>query len=270
MMYQNAGINFNFNAQTKRLSWIFINVNGGPGYNDFYEPREYGRVFHNTRGRVGTNISYESNSAKKLSWNASLFAGTGGVFKRRSLDLSLGGKVRFNHKFSVELGAFSSNLFDGVGYAGTDTTITGAPSIIFTRRDLRTVENTMNVKYNFTNKMGLSLRVRHYWSKVQPLQFYELNQEGYLQTPSKPFTQNANQNYNFFSVDMVYNWEFAQGSFFSIVWKDIAETFSRDFERNYSKNLSKTVSGDQFNSISLRVIYFLDYQNFRNKIKHRS
>lgn len=268
MMYQNAGINFNFNAQTKKLWWIFINVNSGPSYNDFYEPREYGRVFHN-KGRIGFNLSWESNSAKKLSWYGSLFTGTGGVFKRKSLDLSLGGKIRFNSKFSVELNSNTSNAFDQPGFAGRDTTITGAPSIIFSRRDLRTVENLVFVKYNFTNRMGLSLRVRHYWSKVDPIQFYELNKEGNLQAPSVPFTQNARQNYNFFSVDMNYNWEFAQGSFFSIVWKDIAETFNQSFEKNYMKNFSRTVGGDQFNSISLRVIYFLDYLTFKNKLKHK-
>ena len=70
-------------------------------------------------------------------------------------------------------------------------------------------------------------------------------------------------------MDLVYNWQFAQGSFFSIVWKDIAETFDRKFEKNYVKNLGNTVSGSQFNSLSVRVIYFLDYLTFRNKLKRK-
>ena len=268
MMYQNAGINFNFNVQTKKLWWIFMNINGGPSYHDFYEPREKGRVFRN-KGRIGMFLGWESNSAKKFSWNGNLFTGTGGVFKRKSLDLSLGGKIRFSSKFSLDLGLSSSNSFNQPGYAGTDTTITGAPSILFSRRDLRTVENTVNFKYNFNNRMGLSLRTRHYWSKVDPRQFYELNQEGNLQTPSVPFGKNAKQNYNYMSVDMVYNWQFAQGSFFSIVWKDIAESFNQEFEKNYVKNLGNTVDGPQYNSLSLRVIYFLDYITFKNRRKAR-
>jgi hypothetical protein len=266
MMYQNGGINLNFNAQTKRLWWFGVNMNGGPSYNDFYEPREYGKLFRN-KGRIGINLWWESNRAKKLSWNGSVFTGTGGVFKRKSLDLRLGGKIRFNSKFSVDFNSSSSNSFNQPGYAGRDTTFTGAPSIIFSRRDLRTVENVVNVKYNFTNKMGLTLRTRHYWSKVDPRQFYELDKFGNLQTPTVPFSKNVKQNYNYLSVDMVYNWQFAQGSFFSIVWKDIGESFNREFEKNYTKNLGNTVSGDQFNSLSVRVIYFLDYLTVKRKLK---
>ena len=269
LMYQNAGINFNFNAQTKKLWWVYMNINGGPAYNDFYEAREEGRVFMN-KGRIGMFLGWESNSAKKLSWNGNLFTGTGGVFKRKSLDLSLGGKIRFSSKFSVDIGVSSQNAFDQPGYAGTDTSFSGSPTIIFSRRDLRTVENNVNLKYNFNNKMGLSLRARHYWSKVDPRQFYELTKEGELQTPSVPFTQNVKQNYNYLSVDMVYNWQFAQGSFFSIVWKGIADEFTNEFEKDYTGNLSKTLSGPQYNSLSVRVIYFLDYLTLKNKLKKKA
>ncbi|MBK7884655.1 MAG: hypothetical protein IPJ81_13380 [Chitinophagaceae bacterium] len=71
------------------------------------------------------------------------------------------------------------------------------------------------------------------------------------------------------SVDMVYTWQFAQGSFFNIVWKDIAESFNREFEKNYIKNFSETITRPQFSSISVRVIYFLDYLTTKNKLKKK-
>ncbi len=266
LMYQGAGINFNFNGQTKKLWWVGININGGPKRNDFYEPRKVGHFFTD-KGRIGMNVWWESNSAKKISWYGSVFAGTGGVFKRKTLELNLGGKIRFNSKFSVDLGTGSTSITNQSGFASFDTTNTGAPSIIFSRRDLKTVENTINIKYSFTNRMGLTLRARHYWSKVTPKQFLALDDNGKLQTPTIAFTQNVNQNYNYLSVDMVYNWQFAQGSFFSIVWKDIGESFNRQFEKNYVKNLGNTLEGSQFNSLSVRVIYFLDYLTIKNRRK---
>lgn len=266
MMYQNAGMNINFNGQTKKLWWVGFNINGGPSYNDFYEPRYYGKVFRN-KGRIGLNLWWESNFAKKFSWNGSVFAGTGGVFKRKSLDLSLGGKIRFNSKFSIDNNIMVSNAVNQPGWAANTGQL--GDTVIFSRRNVNSVEDVLNIKYNFTNKMGLTLRARHFWTKVRPVQFYELDKYGNLQTPTTPFTQNVNQNYNYLSMDLVYNWQFAQGSFFSIVWKDIAETFDRKFEKNYVKNLGNTVSGSQFNSLSVRVIYFLDYLTFRNKLKRK-
>ncbi|MGB5008175.1 MAG: DUF5916 domain-containing protein [Ferruginibacter sp.] len=259
MMYQNASMNINFNAQTKKLWWVGMNINGGPGRNDFYEPRKYGRVFRD-KGRVNANIWWESNFAKKLSWGGSLYAGTGGVFNRKNVDYNLFGKIRFSSKFSVDNSIFISSSKNQAGWAGSI-----GDTIIFSRRNVNSVENVINIKYNFTNRMGLTVRARHYWSKVNPQQFYELDVNGKLQAPANPFTGNANQNYNYLSVDMVYNWQFAQGSFLSIVWKDIGESFNRQFEKNYVKNLGNTISGDQFNSLSLRVIYFLDYLTVRKK-----
>lgn len=269
-MFQNAGANFNLNIQTKKLWSIGMNINGGPSNNDFYEPRVQGRVFHN-RGRIGTFMYWNSNDAKKLSWGGNLFAGTGGVFQRKSFDLGLYGKIRFSSKFSVDVSVNTENSADGTGWA--DVLYATAPSqkdtVIFARRDLRSVENTVNVKYNFTNRMGLTLRTRHYWSKVTPIQFYELNDEGDLITPSSAYSKNRNQNYNYFTVDMVYTWQFAQGSFINIVWKDIGENFSRTFEKDYFKNASKTISGDQFTSLSFRVIYFLDYLTLKKRMKKK-
>jgi hypothetical protein len=263
MMFQGGGLNLNFNAQTKKLWWFGVNLNGGPGSNDFYEPRSYGRVFQN-KGRINGNLWWESNSAKKLSWGGSVYGGTGGVFHRKNLDLSLFGKIRFSGKFSVDGSVSTSSSKNQSGWADRlgDT-------IIFSRRNVSSVENVINIKYSFTNKMGLTLRARHYWSKVNPQQFYELDKYGKLQTPGLPYNGNVNQNYNNLSVDLVYNWQFAQGSFFSIVWKDIADNFEYrgNFEQKYFKNLGNTVDGNQFNSLSVKVIYFIDYLTVKRKLK---
>jgi hypothetical protein len=265
MMYQNASMNLNFNAQTKKLWWFGVNLNGGPNSNDFYEPRSYGRVFQN-KGRVNANLWWESNYAKKLSGGGSIYAGTGGVFKRKNIDYNVYAKFRFSSKFSVDYSTYISNSKNQSGWAASM-----GDTIIFSRRNVKSVENVINFKYNFTNRMGLTLRARHYWSKVNPQQFYELDTYGKLQTPTNPFTKNVDQNYNYLSVDMVFNWQFAQGSFFSIVWKDIADNFeySGNFEQKYFKNLGNTVDGNQFNSLSVRVIYFLDYLTLKKK-RHKS
>ncbi len=264
MMYQNGGGNVNMNGQTKKLWWVGANVNWGYNNNDFYEARVPGRVFQN-KGRIGFGIWWNSNTAKKLSWGGEVFTGTGGVFKRKTISPNLFGKIRFNSKFSIDHNVIMEFHKNNPGWAGID----GSGNIFFARRDLRTVENILGAKYSFTNKMGITLRIRHYWSKVAPQQYYQLDNYGKLITPTVAYTANRNQNYNYLSSDMVYTWQFAQGSFINIVWKDIAESFNRDFEKNYFANFDKTVSGPQANSFSVRVIYFLDYLTARKQLQKK-
>ena len=211
------------------------------------------------------NLWWESNSAKKLSWGGSIYAGTGGVFKRTGVDYSLFGKIRFNSKFSVDGSTYISNSWNQSGWASNIGPL--GDTIIFSRRNVNSVENVVNIKYSFNNRMGLTLRARHYWSKVNPLQFYELDKFGDLQTPTNPFTKNVNQNYNYLTVDMVYSWQFAPGSFLNVAWKNIGESFTDQFEKNYAANLENTVSGPQFTSLSVKVIYFIDYLTVKNKLK---
>jgi hypothetical protein len=270
MMYQSAGGNVNANGPTKKLWYVGANLNWGFNYNDFYEARVPGRVFQN-RGRIGLDIWWNSNQAKKLSWGGEVYAGEGGVFKRKSITPMLMGKIRFNSKFSIDNTLNMDFQNNAPGWAATSS-IGSDPLdavIIFSRRNVRTVEDMLSMKYSFTNKMGITLRTRHYWSKVAPQQFYQLNQYGNLVDPATPYTENRDYNFNFFSTDFVYTWQFAQGSFINIVWKDIAKSEGRDFEKNYFKNLDKTITGPQANSFSVRVIYFLDYLTAKNKLKKK-
>ena len=268
-MYQSSRISYNFNARTKKLWQIYFNANYQFAGNDFYEPRDFGKVL-----KIGNNggvYSYfESNNTKKYSWSGSLSTRFGGVFNRKAFNQELGGKVRFNSKFSIEDNLEVKNIKNDAGWADTvNVGMTGMYKTIFSRRNINIVENVINLKYNFNNKMGLNFRGRHSFTKVNPQQFYQLDGNGNLNTPDQAFIKNRNQNFNFLAIDMLYNWQFNQGSFITLAWKDIGQNFSRSFEKNYFKNAGNIISGKQFTSFSLRVIYFLDYASFRNKLKDK-
>ena len=262
MMYQNAGVNYRMNAQTKKLQDVGFNISYRFAGNDFYEAREAGRVFRNG-GSVGFSSYYESNNAKKLSWSTNVSTRYGGAFERIFFNYSFGGKIRFNSKFSVEENISSRVTKNDAGFAAKTGNY-----IIFSRRSVNSIDNNLDLKYNFNNKMGLTFSAAHIFTKVEPVQFYQLDLKGDLQ-PDATYTVNRNQNYNYLSADLLYNWQFAQGSFITLAWKDIGSNFSRSFEKNYYRNLGNTISGNQFTSFSLRVIYFLDYVTFRNKIKSK-
>jgi hypothetical protein len=64
---------------------------------------------------------------------------------------------------------------------------------------------------------------------------------------------------------MVYTWQFAHGSFINIVWKDAASVNNKSVKQEYFKNFRETWKEPQANSISLRVIYYLDYLSLKQK-----
>ena len=158
-----------------------------------------------------------------------------------------------SHRLSV------NPRFNNVGFTGNS-----GSQIIFARRDVKSVENILSGKYNFTNMMGITVRVRHYFSSVDNKEFYALQKNGTLM-PNTTFNGNTNQNVNFFNVDMVYTWQFAPGSFLNVVWKNAVYDYTNIVERSYFKNFGNTIEADQNNNISLKVIYFLDYLQLKKK-----
>ena len=77
--------------------------------------------------------------------------------------------------------------------------------------------------------------------------------------------RDVNYNVNYFNIDMVYTWQFALGSFVNVVWKNSIGTFDRNVANGYFKNAGTTLDAPQLNSLSVRVIYFLDYLSLKKK-----
>jgi len=263
--YQEANINYNLNIQSKKLWWLGSFTNFMFRSNDFYEPRREGWFF-----RRGASLVFggwfESNDSKKYSFSAEVFTRTFFKFYNGfSYQLSLRQNYRINNKLTLTHRINTNPLKNNIGYVY----VPGSSDINFARRNRNTIENILSAKYNFNNKMGITFRARHYLSNVDNKQFYILQTDGSLKE-NPVFYNNRNQNFNLFNIDMVYTWQFAPGSFINIVWKDAAESFTGEVEKNYFKNFGNTIESDQNNNISLKVIYFLDYLQFKNKLKRKS
>lgn len=262
--FQSSQIRANMNAQTKKLVWIGGIVEYRPSQNDFYEPRQEGYFFKRGASTL-VGIWIEGNSAKKYYINTELFTRQFfNFYNLTAYDLSLGQTYRFNSKFSINHQISYNPRPKGLGY----TTTLSDGTILFAERNVKTVENTLFLKYNFTNKMGLTFRTRHYVSSVQNNKFHALQSDGSLM----PYTHNENnhRNANFFNIDMVYTWQFAPGSFLNVVWKDASVTNSNQIGLGYGENFRNTLNADQNNNISMKIIYFIDYQTIRKAIRKRN
>ena len=262
--YQVGTLNFNTELQTKNLWWIGAYLGYNTVENDFYEPRKTGYYFTRKQSAaIGGWVN--SNQSKKYSFFAEGFTRRIiNFYSSQAIDLTVGQTMRFNSKFSVSHRLSLQPRFNNVGF----TTITTNADIIFARRQRNTIENILTLKYNFTNKMGITYRMRHYMSTVDNKEFFTLQTNGQL-ISNTVFNQDVNQNVNFFNIDMVYTWQFAPGSFLNIVWKNSIYSFANTIERDYFKNFGHTLEADQNNNLSLKVIYFLDYLDIKKWGKNK-
>ena len=258
LTYQNANFNVNVNSQLKNLWDVAFLLGYEPENNNFYEARVPGRIFKSWADWF-VNASVQTNASKRYSISTNMFYVDRNLFKSKRYQFSFQQAYRFSRKFSIGLLIDLEPKTNEPGYADTKNS-----EIIFGRRNINTIENSFNIKYSFNDHMVFTTRIRHYWSEVAYKEYFTLADDGTL-VKNNTYTGNADQNYNTFTVDAFYTWQFAPGSFINLVWKENATTFDGIAGRGYLKNLDNTLGSSQNNNLSFKIIYFIDYLTLKNR-----
>ncbi|GAA4748600.1 DUF5916 domain-containing protein [Flavisolibacter ginsenosidimutans] len=262
--FQSFNTNVNANMQLKNLWWIGMYVGFASHGNDFYEPRTSGRSFR-TPQRLQFNPWFQTNETKRYYASFSYFVGLRSLFNSPNHQFNFSHRYRFNDKFSLSQDLTYNPAKNDAGFYDQYVENNAVTDVIFSRRDLKTIENIVSAKWSFNNKSGITFRARHYWSKVEVRQLYDLNTDGNL-SPTKHSNIAINdQNFNIFNIDAVYTLQFAPGSFINIVWKDESFLSNGDATKGYFKNFDNTLAEPQNNNLSVKVIYYLDYLKLRKK-----
>jgi hypothetical protein len=257
--------NQNFGAEANFKNFWYANFNGHIRLsgNDFYEPRVAGRVFKTPETFV-LNFNLQTNQAKMFSLGMFYSNAWLNRFNGKGNDLELYYNFRVNNKFSL---GGNLTVSPRINYTGFATKAEDGETPIFALRNTQTVQNIFNVKYTFSNVMGLTFRLRHYWSKVNNKRFFDLAQDGSLaDLVTTNFDHNVDQNLNLWNIDMIYVWQFSPGSEVSLSWKQSAQSYSNIGAQNYYNNFRDTYNLPQNNNLSVKVLYYIDFQSLR---KHR-
>ncbi|PSR15130.1 MAG: hypothetical protein DA408_01420 [Bacteroidetes bacterium] len=248
--------------------WTYVS----PGNNyDYFESRQAGRLWK-TPGSASSGLSLSTDSRKRLRlefdgnyWSA---------FAREWYNVSASMEARYrfsdrlNANVSVEQG-FSKN---DIGYVNEATVTTTDPEtqvatsrldIFFGQRDRKTIETALRTNYTFHANMVLSFRMRHYWSAVTYNAFHQLGETGDLLPTS--YTGSHDGDFDAFNIDLIYRWRFAPGSDIFIIWKNSLYSSSDEVAPTYLENLQGLFREPQDNSISVKVIYFLDYAALKGR-----
>jgi hypothetical protein len=175
--------------------------------------------------------------------------------------IEAGARYRFSNKLTMELNHRYETETDYIISAGRNGL--GEPRIAFV--DFKDVTSILSGIYNFTPRINLTARVRHYWSHVPVKRIAFLDDEGYPVTPPSVLN-GVIDNINFFNVDAFFTWDFRYGSRVIVGYKNwLGEDESVDgsMHRRYFSNLGKSLNLRHGNEVTLRFIYFLDYNQLK-------
>ncbi len=258
---------------TRNFTTFNLNMMTSPvrGY-DYFEPRTAGMTFRTyTFNQIGGWIStdYRKPIALDLgSWTMRYENEGRYVFNWR-----VAPRFRVSDHLFITYVYSKQQHFNDLGYSTRDAN--GNP--IFGRRDVISHTNVLSVNYAFNPIMTLSCRVRHYWGYSKYKEFFNLKEDGYLESSDFEGFVNANgeqiqhsnvdRNFNSFTIDLIYRWIFTPGSELSIVWKNaiIKSDFGSPVPNSLVDDVDYTFGLPQSNSISLKLLYFLDYNTLAHK-----
>lgn len=244
----------------------FFTVFGGGGWTpqvckDYNEPRILGRYNKTIRfwyAYAGINTDQRKKLAVDMNINVSNFIDR---FVAEGYNTSAGIRYRFSNRFTLRYNWVYN--FDPYNFGAVDW-FTYPDTVIFGTRITNTYINSLTGRYIFNNNMAISLIARHYWFTAKYNHYFVLEETGDV-TETSTYPYNNDISYNAFSIDLVYTWQFAPGSFLTLAYKNNIETQQSIIPTSYSKNMDVTLNAPQLNSLSLRVIYFLDYLYLRKK-----
>jgi hypothetical protein len=258
--YQSFTTNVGSWMQFKNLWSAEFDASYNAKRNDFYEARN-GQVYKAPES-YGVALYVNPNRAKAYNFGGNIRFWEQMLFKGKEYNFYLFQNFRLNDKV-----AFGLDLNFNPNYNYVNWVTTQGSQSIFSRYDRRTVENSFDAKYTFTNKMGVTVILRHYWSDRRNKEFFVLKPDGDLANyMGEPLT-GLDRNYNVFNIDLIYVWQFAPGSELSLSYKDAAETSHNYYTERYNKNLQGILSAPQNNSLSVKILYYIDYLNLRKKRK---
>ncbi|MDT0551689.1 DUF5916 domain-containing protein [Urechidicola vernalis] len=180
-------------------------------------------------------------------------------------EVSISPRYRFTDKFNM---IYELNLGKTLNEKGRVTELDDE-TIIFGNRDKKTIENVLTSNLSFNRKSTMALAFRHYWSTVRyDEQFYSLNNSGLLDP--HPYDENSDINYNVWNLDLSYVWEFAPGSQLIGLYRNSIFDYNDQSYLDFGENLDELFSQEIGHNISLKLIYYIDYNNAKTWFKKKA
>ncbi|CAM4135696.1 DUF5916 domain-containing protein [Gillisia limnaea] len=234
-------------------------------FKDFFEPRREGHYITYKKS-LGGETWISSDYRKKFALDARISYRDYFDSDQENYRLRLSPRFRFNDKIS-----FIYSLNYSVTNSRNSFVALKPEDIIFGNRDTESVENSLQGSYNFNTKQALNLSFRNFWSVANFAkgQFKSLQDKGEVTAKNYPIPPNEdpNVNFNIWNLDLSYSWQFAPGSEAILLYRNSIFNLSDQSQLGYEESLERLFEQSLRQNLSLRVVYFIDYNNIRNIFK---
>lgn len=267
MSWSAAGTMKNF------LTWGvngYLNPIGGVNH---FESRVFGKEIYN-QPNVGFGAFYSSDYSKVFALDfrpgIRFYAGT----QRQEYSMNISPRVRASDRLFFVWGTSFQFLNDDFGYVSKIEDYADYSlyenDIILGVRDRSIVENSLSMEFIFTKRMGIDLRLRHYWQQVRYDYFIKLLDDAETELSGyMPVDDNGNSrhntSYNAFTLDVNYRWVFIPGSELRIVYKNNIFNSKAELDPSYFGTFNTLFDQPQINSVSMKLLVYVDAIYFRRK-----
>ncbi|CAM4033508.1 DUF5916 domain-containing protein [Gillisia hiemivivida] len=232
---------------------------------DFFEPRREGK-FVNYPGYTVIDGFISSDYRQKFAYDVSMNYVSFFDSDRENFRINVSPRFRFSDQFSMIYNFRYSTS------TNRNSFVTLEPRReIFGLRDVKSIENAIQASYNFSTKQALNLSFRNFWSvaNFEDSKFSSLLDNGDLAPIEYQVTQNNNPNANFniWNLDLSYSWQFAPGSEAILLYRNSIFNFDKQSDIEFTESSQNLFNQDLRQNLSLRLVYFIDYNNVKNIFK---
>lgn len=264
-------INWFIGGMHKKQVYTRISGNFQPfGEFDYFESRTTGKVVkYNPNYNVGWFFTSDYSKVFALDGNFSITQFVGR--NQYSPYVYLSPRIRVSDRMNVVFETSYTHKYGDYGYVwGANNS--NSDDIYLGVRNMDIIENVISSEFIFTKRMGVDLRLRHYFHQVDYKYFTTLKDDGSIQRNSYNPTDSDGQSifntsYNAFTLDVNFRWIFIPGSELRIVYKNNIFRSSNVLNDNYFDVFDDLFDSPQINSVSIKVLVFVDALYFKRKKK---
>lgn len=271
-LYQNQAFEVRAGGLLKQQAYVQIFTEINPfGEVNHFESREFGKeLLFNPN--MFTEFFLSSDYSKRVALDMRVWVQDYFNTDQLTKSLFVSPRLRISDRMNLIIDTRITQYDHDFGYVSSQLDAYD-DLIIIGQRNRLVVENSIRSQFVFTKRMGIDLRLRHYWQQVKYEGFHELVDEGiFRETDYFPLNSEGlsshNTNYNAFTLDVNFRWIFIPGSELTIFYKNNIFNSKTSLEPSYFTTFETLFDQPQVNSISLRFLIFLDAMYLRRKDKN--